>query len=87
MVVGVGTKGVAQLSHECGRDDAAACDVTDAEVENAVGPPDRVVPVPADLEAHGARLVTSREIDSAGVREVLREEAPLEQNGYFVIAL
>ena len=49
-VEGIGVEHVPLTAHHRGRGDAPAAHVADAELEDPVGPPDRVVPVAADLD-------------------------------------
>ena len=64
MVVGVGVERAPHLSHQRGGDDAAARDVADDRVHEAVVPRDDVVPVAADLDALARRAIATGDVES-----------------------
>ena len=87
MLVREGAERVTQLPHQDSGLDAASRDVPDGEVEDAVGPADRVVPVPAHLEPDAARVVPAAELEAVDGRQSVGKQAPLERDGDVVLAL
>ena len=68
----------AQLAHHGGRGQPAADDVADDHAVAAVGQVDDVVPVAADLQRPGGRLVADRELGGQGGRP---EDGALQRDG------
>ena len=72
-------EGVAKLAHHRGGLHAFADDVADDEPDRSVLELDDVVPVSADVDAHGAREVPGRQRYPADRRQALRENAALHR--------
>ena len=87
VLVGERAEGVAELPHQHRGRDAAAGDVADGDVDDAVGAAHGVVPVPADLEPDRARVVAAREPEPFDHRQLVRQEAPLQRRGDIVLPL
>ena len=87
VLVGVRAEGVPQLAHQHGGGHAVAGDVADGHVHDAVGAPDRVVPVAADQQAGAARVVAADQLDALDVGKVVGEQAALQPHGDLVLAL
>src|SRR5580658_9531398 len=77
-VLGVDVERVALPSHDGSRADPLAADVADAELDEPVGPTDRVVPVAADLDRVSAGEVVPGELDPASARQPRGKQAALE---------
>ena len=87
VLVGERPERVAQLPHQYRGRDSASGHVSDGEVEDPVGPANRVVPVAADLETHAAGVVAPGELEALDDRELLGQQAPLERDGDVVLPL
>ena len=87
VLVGERAEGIPELPHQHRGRDAAAGDVADGEVDDAVGPAHGVVPVAADLEPDPAGAVAAGEIERPRSRAAVRQQAPLQRHGDIVLLL
>ena len=83
--MGVDVEDVPLAAHHGRGADALAADVADAELDDPVGPADRVVPVAADLDRVAAREVVAGELDAVGGRQPVGQQAALQAHGELVL--